>query len=102
MIDENDKQKSVKSPSEHGNSLETSKPAKGYSLRDRDSGEVLKYGETTQEHARYSDDYLMDNNAEMVIEKSGTKRAMHKWQNEKIIEYKECNGCRPKLNLSDW
>jgi len=31
----------------HGNDLSTSKPTQGYSLRDRDTGKVLKYGETT-------------------------------------------------------
>tara|TARA_B100001109_G_scaffold4202_1_gene3291 strand:+ start:58066 stop:58203 length:138 start_codon:yes stop_codon:yes gene_type:complete len=45
----------------------------------------------------------MENNAEMVFEESGSKKEMHKWQNDKIKEYKDChNGCRPPLNKSDW
>ena len=33
----------------------------------------------------------------------GTKREMHDWQHEKILEYKaEHGGQRPPLNKSDW
>lgn len=31
----------------HNNSLKTKAQARGYILRDRDTGEILKYGETT-------------------------------------------------------
>lgn len=87
----------------HGNSLDSPKPAQGYSLRDRDTGDVLKYGETTRGKARYSQKYLEDKNAEMVFEASGSKREMHTRQNEKILYHKAANGGeRPPLNKSDW
>jgi hypothetical protein len=39
----------------------------------------------------------------MWSEASGTKAEMHKWQNEKIGEYKITHdGKRPPLNKSDW
>jgi len=87
----------------HGNNLNTTKPAEGYSLRDRDTGKVLKYGETTLGKSRYSSKYLEKHNAEMVFEAKGTKAEMHKWQNEKILKHKaENSGQRPPLNKSDW
>jgi hypothetical protein len=87
----------------HGNNLNTTKPAQGYSLRDRDTGEVLKYGETTLGKGRYTQKYLEKQNAQMWPEVSGTKAEMHKWQNEKIREYKAAHdGKRPPLNKSDW
>ncbi|WP_019143026.1 SpvB/TcaC N-terminal domain-containing protein [Noviherbaspirillum massiliense] len=87
----------------HGNNLNTTKPAQGYTLRNRDTGEILKYGETTRGTARYSQKYLKDNNARMVFEAQGTKREMHQWQHEKILEYKTTNGGqRPPLNKSDY
>jgi hypothetical protein len=86
----------------HGNDLSTTKPAQGYSLRDRDTGEVLKYGETTLGRSRYAKQYLEKHNAEMLFEAKGTKAEMHRWQNEKIREHKAVTGSRPKLNKSDW
>jgi RHS repeat-associated protein len=87
----------------HGNSHATEKPAEGYTLRNKDTGEVLKYGETTQGAARYSKEYLKEHNAEMVVEAKGTKAQMHKWQHEKIVEFKNQNdGARPPLNKSDY
>jgi RHS repeat-associated protein len=91
-----------KKDSTHGCSLDTTKPAKGYELQDRDSGEVQKYGETTRGKARYTQAFLEAENVDMVFKKSGTKREMHKWQHDKIIEYKQKNGCRPRLNKSDY
>jgi hypothetical protein len=39
----------------------------------------------------------------MQFEASGTKREMHNWQHEKILDYKSSHdGHRPKLNKSDW
>jgi hypothetical protein len=86
----------------HGNDLSTSKPTQGYSLRDRDTGKVLKYGETTLGRGRYTKKYLEEHNAEMFFEAKGTKAEMHKWQNSKIREHKAANGSRPPLNRSDW
>jgi RHS repeat-associated protein len=87
----------------HGNDHRTTKPAEGYSLRDKDTGEVLKYGETTQGTGRYSKEFLKDHNADMVFEAKGTKAEMHTWQHNKILEYKEQHdGARPPLNKSDY
>jgi hypothetical protein len=87
----------------HNNSLNSSAPARGYVLRDRDSGEPLKYGETTMPGtSRYSQEYLDENNARMVFEASGTKREMHAWQNRQIVDYAHYVGLRPPLNKSDW
>jgi hypothetical protein len=64
---------------------------------------VLKYGETTLGTRRYSKKYLEHHNARMQFEARGTKREMHKWQHEKIREYREQNGGkRPPLNKSDY
>jgi len=87
----------------HANDHRTEKPAQGYSLRDNDTGEVLKYGETTRGTARYTKQYLKEHNARMVFEAKGTKAQMHKWQHNKIVEYKEQhNGARPPLNRNDY
>ena len=87
----------------HRNNLNTKAPAQGYTLRDRNTNCVLKYGETTQGTSRYTQKYLDDNNAYMKFEVNGSKREMHDWQNRKINEYKKKNdGARPPLNKSDY
>nr|WP_238938556.1 hypothetical protein [Pseudomonas sp. TAA207] len=42
----------------HGNSLDSDAPAIGYTLRDINTEEVMKYGETTQGKKRYPESYL--------------------------------------------
>ena len=87
----------------HGNNLNTTKPAEGYSLIDRDSKKIMKYGETTRGNKRYTQKYLDENNVKMNFEAKGSKRAMHDWQHQKILYYKNSNGgARPPLNKSDW
>jgi RHS repeat-associated protein len=86
----------------HGNNLNTTKPAQGYSLRDRDTGEILKFGETTRGTKRYSQKYLERHNAEMIFEAQGTKREMHDWQHQKIIDYVNRYGKKPALNKIFW
>ncbi|MGH2435352.1 MAG: RHS repeat-associated core domain-containing protein, partial [Pseudomonas sp.] len=87
----------------HGNNLNSTAPAIGYTLRDSDSTEVMKYGETTRGKHRYTKQYLEDNNLIMREEAVGTKREMHAWQHQKILEYKAQNGgARPPLNKSDF
>lgn len=86
--------------SNHGNSLSTNKPAQGYILRDKDTFEILKYGETTRGFRRYTASYLRQNNAFMDFVASGTKAEMHKWQHEMILNYVSIAGQRPPLNLS--
>ncbi|MBT9484959.1 MAG: hypothetical protein IV095_10625 [Sediminibacterium sp.] len=94
----------------HGNKLDD-KPAEGYTLRDKKSGEVKKYGETTRGEdkygkggqKRYTKKELKERDVYYQKESSGTKKEMHKWQNEKIKEHKtNNNGKRPRLNKSDY
>ena len=88
--------------SEHGNSLSTTKPAKGYSLRDKDTYDILKYGETTMGEKRYTQSYLDSVNAIIYWEAAGTKAEMHLWQHEKILDYMYVADHRPPLNKSLW
>jgi len=94
----------------HGNKLDD-KSAEGYTLRDLETGEVKKFGETTRgenkfgsgKQKRYSKKYLKKHNVEYKKEVSGTKKDMHKWQHEKILDHKAQNGGeRPKMNKSDY
>ena len=93
----------------HNNDLMTTDPAMGYTLRDRTTGEVLKYGETTlfEEGAdgtvtqtRYSQADLKANNAEFFVETQGTKAQMHDWQHQQILDYIDANGIKPPLNFN--
>ena len=87
----------------HGNDLDSDAPAIGYTLRDQETNEVMKYGETTRGKKRYSDSYMDENKLDFTQEASGSKREMHTWQHERILEYKERNGGkRPPLNKSDY
>ena len=86
----------------HGNSLSSPATNYGYSLRDRATGTVLKYGETIHPERRYTQSWLTGNNAELQIEQVGTKQDIHAWQHDQIVQYKEANGSRPPLNKSDW
>ena len=90
------------SNNKHANSLDTDKPAIGYSLRDKNTGEILKYGETTRGNKRYTRKYLDEHNAKFFPEANGTKREMHYWQHEKILDYMYVADQRPPLNKSTW
>ncbi|WP_202946810.1 hypothetical protein, partial [Rhodanobacter spathiphylli] len=84
------------------------KPAEGYSLRDSETGEVQKYGETTRgerrfgTQKRYSKKYMKENKVDYQKEATGTKKEMHEWQHQKIREYKKVNGRRPPKNKNDY
>ena len=100
----------MKSEKSHGNKLDD-KPAEGYTLRDKRTREVKKYGETTRgedkfgegKQKRYSKKELDEKGVDYKKETDGTKKQMHKWQNEKIKDHKENNnGKRPDLNKSDY
>jgi hypothetical protein len=100
----------VKNLNSHGNKLDD-KPAEGYSLKDKKSKEVKKYGETTRgedkygsgKQKRYSQKELDKLGVDYNKEVSGTKKGMHKWQNKKIVDHKnKNNGKRPDLNKSDY
>ena len=86
--------------SKHANSLNTDKHAEGYILRNRDTHEILKYGETTRGYRRYSKKYLKEINAYMDFVVDGTKSEMHSWQHEMIENYVIITGHRPPLNLN--
>ena len=87
----------------HGNNLDSDVPAIGYTLRDQKTNEVMKYGETTKGKSRYPESYMDKNKLDFTQEASGTKREMHTWQHERILEYKtKNNGKRPPLNKSDY
>ena len=88
--------------SNHGNSLNTTKPAEGYILKDKTTHEILKYGETTRGKLRYTKKYLDSINAEMEFVKKGTKSAMHTWQHNMIEGYTWITGQKPPLNRSYW
>ncbi|CAM3315541.1 RHS repeat-associated core domain-containing protein [Paracoccus aminovorans] len=88
----------------HGNSHATTKPAYGYILRDRDTHQPVKFGETTERNPfrRYSQSYYDKHNVYMDPVKKGTKQQMHQWQHERIVQYKNRHGFRPRLNLCDY
>ena len=87
----------------HGNSLDSDAPAIGYTLRDQKTNEVMKYGETTKGKKRYPESYIDKNKVDFTQEASGTKREMHVWQHERILEYKANHeGKRPPLNKNDY
>jgi len=86
----------------HGCSLETTKKAQVYELRDRDTGEVQKFGETTVGRGRYTQAFLDTENVDMVfIGRKRSKRQARAWETRKIRAYKKQHGCRPRLNKSD-
>lgn len=87
----------------HGNSHATTAPALGYKLVDRDDkSKTLIFGETTAHSTRYSKKFLDKNNAEMIPMASGTKKEMHQWQHQQILDYKMQHGERPRLNENDY
>ena len=84
--------------SNHGNSLNITKPAKGYILKERGTGKIMKFGETTLGKRRYTVKFLDANKVDMVFVKSGTNRAMHTWQKDMIVNYAKRHGVRPPMN----
>jgi RHS repeat-associated protein len=95
---------SVEPPAQyHANDLRSTKPAIGYTLRDRSTGNILKYGETTQGIKRYTQKYMRAIDAEMVFEAEGSKAEMHSWQHDRIMDFKAANGGkRPPFNKNDY
>ena len=86
----------------HGNSLSDPRVNYGYALVDRDTNEILKFGETIHPTTRYSQNYLDAHNADMVILEQGNKLDIHLWQHDKIVEYQLEHGFFPSLNKSEW
>jgi len=93
----------------NANSLNSPKLTWGYSVREKGTGRILKFGETTRGQKRYTAKYLEERNAIIVVEAKGTKRQMHFWQNEQITAYQLANKGgnpknkdRPPDNKSNW
>jgi RHS repeat-associated protein len=86
----------------HGNSLQSPKTNYGYALVDRDTGGILKFGETANPAGRYSQTWLDSMNARVKILTQGNKWDIHCWQHQKIVDYRTRYGVRPPLNRNDW
>ena len=86
----------------HGNSLKTTKETIGYALRKIDTGEIMKFGETTRGVQRYSKKFYIENGVYMDIMARGSKYDMHYWQHNQILNYMKVNGTRPIWNKSNW
>lgn len=94
---------------EHGNTL-NEKPAEGYTLRSKKTGEVKKYGETTHgedkygegKQKRYSQSWLDKKGLYYQKETDGTKKDMHQWQHEEIVKHFFIYGKRPTYNKSNY
>ena len=86
----------------HGNSLKTTKEAIGYALVHKNTGVIMKYGETTRGVKRYTKKFYRTNNVKMVILNRGSKYDMHCWQHNQILNYYKYNGRRPPMNKSFW
>lgn len=69
---------------------------------DKDTGDILKFGETLHPESRYSQNYLDSNNALMKILDEGTKVDIHLWQHDMNMYYYQKYGEFPKLNSEGW
>ena len=85
----------------HGNSLNSTKINYGYQLIDQEYN-VLKYGESKNPYKRYSQKWLDSRGYSVQIKVAGTKRGVHAWQHDKIVNYAIITGQRPRLNRSFW
>ena len=83
----------------HANSLDYDGINYGYVLKDKTTGEVLKYGESINPSGRYTEAYLNENNAVMTILTEGTKRDVHQWQIDFNNIYKQFTGEFPRLTV---
>jgi hypothetical protein len=86
----------------HGNSLSDTRTNYGYVLVDKDTKDILKFGESIAPESRYTQKYLDSNNAEMMILEKGTKEDIHYWQHDMNMYYKDKYGEFPKLNKGGW
>ncbi|WP_058487104.1 hypothetical protein [Defluviitalea phaphyphila] len=91
------KNKNTTSDRIHGNSLLNPNKNYGYVLVDKNTGEILKFGETLYPNTRYTTDYLDSVNAEMKILCSGSKEDIHYWQYDMNNYYKFKYGEYPPL-----
>ena len=73
----------------------------GYTLWDRETGKILKYGQTTNPKGRYSEGFYNKHSARMHMETSGTKKEMVQWEKHKIEEFLIMKGHLPELNKTN-
>ena len=88
--------------SSHGNSLNDTRTNYGYALVDKNTSEILKFGETLYPNKRYSQNYLNSNNAVMKVLEKGSKVDIHLWQHDMNEYFKVKYGEYPKLNRKGW
>jgi RHS repeat-associated protein len=86
----------------HANSLDYDGVSYGYTLRDKATDAIGKFGETISPDTRYSQKWLNANNLYLQIEISGTKAETHAWQNQSILGYKDMYNATPLLNKTNW
>ena len=86
----------------HGNSLSDPRTNYGYALVDKDTNEILKFGETLYPDSRYSQRFLDENNAKMMIMEQGSKSDIHDWQHSMNMYYKYKYDKFPPLNEGGW
>ena len=86
----------------HGNALSDTRTNYGYALVDKDTNEILKFGETLYPDKRYSSSFLSNNNAVMKVMESGSKADIHGWQHDLNMYYKAKYGSFPPLNKRGW
>lgn len=101
-IDNGISSKKAISDGSHGNSLDNPNTNYGYVLFDKDTNDILKFGETIHPDTRYSKQFLDDHNAGMKILDSGSKRDIHLWQHDMNSYYKNKYGEFPPLNKGGW
>ena len=88
--------------SSHGNSLSDPRTNYGYALVDKDTNDILKFGETLYPETRYTQSYLDAHNAKMVIIEKGSKLDIHLWQHDLNEYYFYRYGEYPPLNARGW
>ena len=88
----------------HGNSLSDPRTNYGYALVDKNTNEILKFGETLYPDTQYSKAYLEQNNAVMKVLESGSKEYIHNWQHDLNMYFKSRYGAYPSLKwrLVEW
>ena len=74
----------------------------GNALVDKNTGEILTFGETLYPNSRYSQGYLNSINAEMKILESGSKEFIHNWQYDMNKYYQFKYGEFSPLNSKGW
>ena len=92
-------QKPINSNGIHGNSLQYPGKNYGYVLKDVNSGEILKYGESINPNTRYTQKELNSWNAKMYILTESTKADVHYWQIDFNNIYKQITGNLSRLTV---